>query len=275
MNFKKVEIIFILAFFILDIFLINIFIDKYVGVFNQSIENQSVDIVTEFEANNIQYDEASEEVQTIPYTRTLNTNLNREDVVAVTEDTQSVEVDTDLNQIISQINTPIQLEGVSNVTSAGLLDENALTNLNNFIANEVYDGNQYQFVTYNKNEGTIIYLKQTESGYPIADGSSEIAFQVNDNYEVYGYDQTVSGDTAVQGDNRIVITESQALENAFLNNSIPNDATIVTSFLSYRKTLGLEEITLYHPVWTLFIESNEGTTQRVFVDAINGAILTQ
>ena len=106
MNFKKVEIIFILAFLILDVFLINIFMNKYVGTSNQAIENQTLDIVTEFKANNIHYDEISDEVLRIPFIRTLNTTLSEEDVLAVTEDTQSVEVNG--NHILGQINTPIQ-----------------------------------------------------------------------------------------------------------------------------------------------------------------------
>ena len=65
--------------------------------------------MTEFKANNIHYDEISDEVLRIPFIRTLNTTLSEEDVLAVTEDTQSVEVNG--NHILGQINTPIQLEG--------------------------------------------------------------------------------------------------------------------------------------------------------------------
>src|SRR5699024_12380880 len=86
---------------------------------------------------------------------------------------------------------------------------------------------------------------------------------------------SIAGGTATQGEERTVISEQQALENAYLNNSIPDESTIGRSFLSYRVTLVLDEMTLYHPVWTLLIHTNEGTTQRVFVDGINGAIMTQ
>ncbi|WP_069286474.1 two-component system regulatory protein YycI [Aerococcus urinaeequi] len=273
MNFKKVEVIFILAFLILDVFLINIFMNKYVGASNQAIENQSLDIVTEFKANNIQYDEISDEVLRIPFIRSLNTTLSEEDVLAVTEDTQSVEVNG--NQILGQINTPIQLEGVTGETPAGELSDSALASLNQFINSEIYQGNQYRFISYDKNAGRVTYMQETASGAVIADGTGEIVFKVNDDFAVYAYDQTIAGGTATQGEERTVISEQQALENAYLNNSIPDESTIVRSFLSYRVTLVLDEMTLYHPVWTLLIHTNEGTTQRVFVDGINGAIMTQ
>lgn len=275
MNFRKVEVIFIIAFLILDIFLINIFWDKYIGTFNQAIASQSVDIETEFQTNNISYNDPSDEILTTPFIRTKNKTITIDEVLSVTSDTQSVEVVSESSQIISQINEPVPLKGVDANTVSGTLSEDTLNQLDNFVDSEIYDGNLYQFVTYDQNAGTILYMKQTTENYPIADGSSEIVFQVNENYAVYGYEQTVTGESAAQGEDRTVITQAQALGNAFLNNSIPDDATIVTSFLSYRQTLMLEEITLYHPVWTLFIQSSEGTTQRVFVDAINGSILTQ
>lgn len=273
MNFKKVEIIFILAFLILDVFLINIFLNKYVGSPSQAIENKSVDIVTEFKANNIQYDEMSDEVLRIPFIRALKTPLDEEDVLKVTEDTQGVEVNA--NQILGQINTPIQLEGVDAETPAGDLSDSALASLNQFISREIYQGNQYRFNSYDKVAGTVTYAQVTASGAVIADGTGEIVFQVNDDFSVYAYDQTITGDTAIQGEERTVISEQQALENAYLNNSIPAESTIVRSFLGYRVTLVLDEMTLYHPVWTLLIRTSEGTTQRVFVDGINGSIMTQ
>ena len=273
MNFKKVEIIFILAFLILDVFLINIFINKYVGTPSQAIENQSIDIVTEFKANNIQYDEISDEILRIPFVRALNTTLNEETVSELTEDTQSVEVNA--NQILAQINTPIQLEGVTAETPSGELSDSALSSLNQFINSEVYQGSQYRFISYDKSASKVTYMQETASGAVVADGNGEIIFQVNDDYAVYAYDQTITGETASQGEERTVISEQQALENAFLNNSIPDESIILRSFLAYRETLALDEITLYHPVWTLLILTNEGTTQRVFVDGINGAIMTQ
>ncbi|RPA60749.1 hypothetical protein EF384_04085 [Aerococcus agrisoli] len=275
MNFRKVEVIFIIAFLILDIFLVNIFLDKYIGTFNQAIASQSVDIATELQTNNISYDEPSDEVLATPFIRTINKTITLDEVLSVTSDTQSVEVVPESNQIVSQINEPVPLNGVGENTVSGTLSDDALSQLDAFVDSEVYDGNMYQFVTYDQNAGTILYMKQSAANYPIADGSGEIVFQVNENYAVYGYDQTVTGESATQGEDRTVITQAQAIENAFLNNSIPDDARIVTSFLSYRQTLVLEEITLYHPVWTLFIQASEGTTQRVYVDAINGSILTQ
>jgi regulatory protein YycI of two-component signal transduction system YycFG len=273
LNFKKVEIIFILAFLILNVFLINIFVNKYVSTASQSIDNREVDIVTEFEAKNIQYDEISDEVLRIPFIRALNTTVDEEDVVDVTEDTQSIEVNE--NHILSQINTPIQLEGVDVDTPAGDLSDSALASLNQFMNNEVFQGSQYRFVSYDKAASEVTYMQETASGAVIADGTGEIVFQVNDDFAVYAYDQTITGGTAIQGDERTVISEKQALENAYLNNGIPEDSTIVRTFLSYRVTLVLEDMTLYHPVWTLLIRTNEDTTQRVFVDGINGAIMTQ
>lgn len=249
------------------------FLEKNTVTFNQTVANQSVDIETELSNNNINYQEASDEVVEIPFIRTLNASIDDSAVNEVTNDTQSIEIDG--NRIISQINTPIQLNGISNDTPSGELDESTLTNLDNFITSSVYEGDRYQFTIYNNEEKTITYMKETVSGNAISDGSSEIVFQMNDESEIYAYEQTVTGESAIQGDNRVVITQMQAIENAFLNNSVPSDSTILKTKLAYRITLALDDITIYHPVWTLFIQANDGTTQRVFVDAINGSILTQ
>ena len=129
--------------------------NKYVGP-NQAIENQSMDIVTEFKANNIQYDEISDEILRIPFVRALNTTLNEETVSELTEDTQSVEVEMPTNSGTRLI--PYSTEGVTAETPSGELSDSALSSLNQFINRNIPRTNT-ACISYDKLAGKVTYMR--------------------------------------------------------------------------------------------------------------------
>src|SRR5699024_2326541 len=113
---------------------------------------------------------------------------------------------------------------------------------------------------------------QIANNIPIADGTSEIIFHLNNKKEVISYDQTYAGPVTVQGESRNLITDKNAVEILYQNDEIPANATVKKPVLTYSKTLSLQKLSMYAPVWYIQI-INSGNTEFKRVDALSGSII--
>src|SRR5690625_6804598 len=113
MDFKRIQIIFIAAFFFLDIFLL-------VSYFNRTDTNyaaspsQSVNLLNEMSNQNIQLPELAEENYKAAYVQADVHNLLEENVGALSQQTGTINENGTL--YLSILSNPIQLSGEDSLT---------------------------------------------------------------------------------------------------------------------------------------------------------------
>lgn len=77
-----------------------------------------------------------------------------------------------------------------------------------------------------------------------------------------------------QGATQPTITDRQAVEVLFTNNEISSNSVISKPILTYYRTLHLEDLSMYGPVWYVPIEDTNG--ERVLrVDALERTIIKE
>lgn len=271
MDFKKIARIFILAFTLLNIYLI-------VGIFERqdiqytTAQPTSDNIFTNMEELGIELPDLENNQTNVQEIYPLQVNahdLLETELEARDELTGSLNEDGTI-YYESFPSNPINLEG--NPTEDFTEEDHAL--LEEFVqSEEVMFGSEYSFSHYNE-EGRRFVFYQYVDGVPIADGTSEIVFYVNESGEIYAYEQTYAGPASRQGDPLELIDAARAIEILFLNNEIRQESDVQRPVLTYRRALHLEDLSMYSPVWLINVDrASERNTFRV--DAVNGTIIRQ
>ena len=263
MDFKRIQIIFIITFLFLNTFLIFTYFDKNKSYYTSS-SNQEIDFIEEMENENIQLPDFSEIENKVPYVQAETNNLLEENVEQLKNRSGTVEEDGSLYS--SLLSNPLALSEEIEITQEDieLLDEFV-------ISDQVLFGKNYRYFSYNLADQKIKYT-QIANNIPIADGTSEIVFHLNNKKQVISYDQTFAGPVTVQGESRKLITDKNAVEILYQNDEIPASATVKKPVLTYSKTLLLEKLSMYAPVWYVEV-TNSGTIEYKRVDALSGSII--
>lgn len=264
MDFKRIEIIFVLTFLALNVFLLVTYFDKNYNDFSENDSNVQVNFIDEMDKANIKLPKFQNETNKVPYVQTEANDLLTENRDKLSNQTRIVEENGALYSSI--LSNPIALSQEKNLTSKDI------EKLNEFVkSDQILFGKEYQFFRYVPSSQQIIYA-QIANNIPITDGTSEIIFHLDSNKQVISYEQRYAGPVTVQGESRELITDKNAVDILYQNNEIPADTTVKKPILGYYRTLNLEELSMYAPVW--FVEVVSSTdTQAKRVDAINGNII--
>lgn len=270
MDFKRIARIFILTFGLLNIYLL-------IGVLNrediQDTSSQpSSDILANMADSNIEL--PSDISQTDPenlevFSLQINENTDLADALEVSE-VHTGTIDSEGVYYRSFPSNPLVLEGNA---ETGFTEED-ISLLNETVASEmVLYGTEYDYLHFEE-EGNRFVYHQIVDGIPIADGTSEISFFVNDQGNIISYEQTYAGTGTRQGSELQLISGTRAIEILFLNNELRQGSTVDLPILTYRRALHLEDLSMYSPAWLITV--NHSTERNIFrVDAVNGTIIRQ
>ena len=263
MDFKRIQIIFIITFLFLNTFLIFTYLDKNKNYYTSS-SDQLIDFIEEMENENIKLPNFSETENKVPYVQAETNNLLEDNIDKVKNRSGTVEKDGSL--YMSLLSNPLALSEEKELTKEDieLLDEFV-------ISDQVLFGKEYRYFSYSPTEQKIVYA-QIANNIPIADGTSEIVFHLNNKKQVISYDQTYVGPVTVQGESRKLITDKNAVEILYQNDEIQANTTVRKPKLTYSKTLSLQKLSMYAPVWYIEIVSS-GSTDIERVDALSGSII--
>lgn len=265
MNFRRVETILIIAFLLVNVFLLSTYYNRS-DMNYAATDNEIINLVREMENQNIQLPEFTEEEYELPYLQADEHNLLSENASRLSNQTGNVNQDGSLYSSI--LSNPVALSGEAQLT------EEDRARLDAFIqSDQVLFGDQYVLFQYQPNSQRIIYT-QAVNGAPIADGTSSITLHMDSAGQVISYEQTFAGPMTAQGTAHPLITDRTAVELLFQNNEIPSGATVARPVLTYYRTLALEDLSMYAPVWYVRIQTDSGV-EEIRVDAINGSIITE
>ncbi len=264
MDFKRIEIIFVLTFLALNAFLITTYFDKSYNDFSSNTPNSEVNFTEEMAKLNIDLPAFQNEKNKVPYVQAEANTLLESNYDQLRSQTGKIGDNGTI--LTSLLSSPILLTQDKEFTAKDI------DKLTLFVkSNQVLFGKEYQFFRYIKNSQQVVFA-QIANNIPIADGTSEIIFHLDNAKEILSYEQTYAGPVTVQGESRELITDKNAVDILYQNNEISADTRVKKPVLSYYRTLNLEELSMYAPAWFVEIESSTDV-QVKRVDAINGTIL--
>ncbi|SEK75001.1 Two-component signal transduction system YycFG, regulatory protein YycI [Carnobacterium iners] len=263
MDFKRIEIIFVLTFLALNAFLLSTYFDKNYNDFSSNSSNSEVNFIEEMSKSNIELPTFQDEKNKVPYVQSEANRLLAESYSLANQ----VDIIEEKGSIFSSIlSSPILL------TEEKEFNAKDIEKLTSYVKNnQVLFDKDYQFFRYIKNSQQVIFT-QIANNIPIADGTSEVIFHLDNSKRVISYEQSYAGPVTVQGESRELITDKSAVGILYQNNEIPADTIVKKPVLSYYRTLDLEELSMYAPAWFIEIESSTDT-QVKRIDAINGTLL--
>lgn len=268
MDFKKISRIFIIAFTLLNLYLIySIF--KRQDVQYTTLQPQSSDVFKNMEELEIKLPNME------------NTMINNRDIFSIQvndhdllqkEISENKKLTGNLNDKQEYYDSfpskPIILKGNP---EEGFVDSD-YERLREFISsNNVMFGSEYSNLRYEP-ESRRFVLNQLVNNIPITDGTSEVSLFVNEEGEIYAFQQTYAGPTTEQGRPLDLIEASRAIELLFLNNKIKAGSEVSNPELTYRRVLNLEDLSMYSPMWAIDILEEDERISFI-VDAVDGSIV--
>lgn len=268
MDFKKIENIFLIAFALLNIYLLMSFIGR--ENIQSATSNPTQDVIADMRDRGITIPQSlSKENLEVYYMQSDANTLLEEN--AETLENQAGSIDSEGTLYTSILSNPIELEGdpEEGFTEAdfALLDE--------FInSSSVLFGSQYEYLRYDRMNNRFIY-SQIVDGLPVGDGTSEISLYYGGEGNIISYQQTYAGPMKEQAQSDELISAQRAVEILFLNNELASGATVDTPILAYQRTLHLEDLSMYGPIWLIPV-TNDNKSEVFRVDAVdeNGRIIS-
>lgn len=273
MDFRRIEYILIVAFFWLNLFLGYVFISNNAMLFASPDGQTAINIAREMQADDINYEKPSSENQQLPLVRTRRHTLLDDHMAELDAGFQVVSMGN-TQRLLSRFVEPVALPKLTAEVEPEDVSAEMLAPIQKLLNDgTILEGAAYQYYMYYPQQQSIRYVQTTAAGLPIVDDSSEIIFFLDAEYDIISYEQTFAGAAEAQGEQRTLISEKQAMENLYLNNQLPNGSSIIKSELAYYTILPLTDMTMYSPVWTFGIKTEEGNVLTLNVDAINGSMI--
>lgn len=267
MDFKKIENIFLVAFVLLNIYLLISFLNRYDLQYASTTPDQ-VNVLREMEQRGIELPTFEEEEREVYSMQADSHNLLEEQIEELEGQAGSIIEDGRFYR--SLLTDPIELEG--NAEEDYTEEDREI--LDEFVnSSAVLFGEEYQFSRFDSQQNRFVYYQQV-NGLPVADGTSELSLYVDQNGEVFSYEQSYAGPMTEQGSPLEIISDREAVEILFTNNELSSNVTVHPPTLTYYRTLELEDLSLYGPLWLIRVTSSSGTD--VFrVDASTSSIVQE
>ena len=263
MDFRRSTLVLIISFLFLDLFLFGIFWQMKKEV--KTPLNASINVMEQMRTDGITVTGVNTTVESLPIIQISPTNI---DSLVNTLPSQIATYEKGI--ISSQLLAPIQLTIDTNATET--MDQFA--ELTTYVeSGSIINGKQYTWFNYNPTTRKVIYAQRANQ-IPVMDGSSQIIFTLNVNNQVISYEQTFAGIPEILGSNRVLITSQKAMEVLYLAGRIPTRSTVSVVRLSYYKSLGLKDLSIYSPAWYVEFKQADGQIIVRRVDAIRGTVLT-
>ncbi|MBM7617650.1 regulatory protein YycI of two-component signal transduction system YycFG [Weissella uvarum] len=153
--------------------------------------------------------------------------------------------------------------------------------------NAVIDGSEYQydrFMTDYLNEKQnasgdgfqAVFSQRARpdvTGKVFSTARARIQFTVDENYNLKNYTQTHVNHVEKLRDISSLISEEDALINAYQYNEIPNNSVVQSSQLNYMIFKMVRGDVIYVPVWSFVIKNNANEVSTISINAMNGALM--
>lgn len=264
MNFKRIMLIFLIAFALLDVFL---FVMVVVNVRFTNIGRQmsQSDIVMKEMRN-----------ESISF----NGNLSKDNYSGYYYSLSKV---NDTNSLQNQTS---HLHGQSTRIENGILTSNfthpikvdMVTKTNDFdrIVNNhkrILHGNKYHYNADLSTKHYVIYTEQL-GGRPVMGEDGRITFRINQRGQVLGYTQSYLKAGKILRPWKKTISQQQAVIELYKHNELPNNSKIHWVDLGYTRLLTTKSRSVYVPTWVVEVRAKNGNKEEhLKVNALTGTVI--
>ncbi|ANK61848.1 two-component system regulatory protein YycI [Loigolactobacillus backii] len=261
MDFKRIEIIFLVVFACLDIFL-----------FVSYQQNQNIEMIDSSVSRNTTIKrEMSNDQVTTPhlssktYTGYYLASKPNRTLQEQSERLTGQRVTFNDNRLYGHFYNSISAR--SNLRLINQLKE--------IMKNEhqILHGDQYRYSREFSTADRLVFTQKISEG-DLYDEAGELVFQVNDNHQVTNYQQTYINRLTTLREKEQTISAKQAVQDLYTDNEISSGATIKWTSVGYSRLLDVNNSSVYIPAWFIAIENkNSGNIQIKRINAFTGALM--
>ncbi|AEV96040.1 two-component system regulatory protein YycI [Pediococcus claussenii] len=259
MNFKRIEIIFIIVFAFLDAFLVFSFWQNESGIRTSSNSDKNATILSEMRNDQISFSPLSN--------KTLRGYYASGEIDNVFRDTKQLAGQT------TRVSNGILTSNLSTPISISI--KNPSQTLDDFVDNpsNIILGSKYRYNSHLSNGSQVVYTQHVD-GHSVYSHFGELVFNVNNNGLVTGYTQGYISNVAPLREESDLISQARAVTWLYQYNEIPNDSKIEWADLGYTHLLDGNNGLVYVPTWVIGVKSkNNPNVQIKRIDAFTGMIM--
>ena len=256
MDWSRAKNVFIMIFLILDIFLISQFIIQKSENTYDLIQDTPID--QQLKADKIQ-------IKTeLPLKPTKASYVEADAMVFQANEIsslsgQSIEILNDNILIKSQLTSPYPLK-----------KDWKVADVDQFLKNYVYYGDQYKYYQYDKDKNMITYYQLHKNQMFYKNASGQVQLVLNDKNEIVSYSQTMLDDIK-EISKQEIITAHEAMTILYNKGLLDVGSNITNIKLGYYTLVPIKSSQLLAPTWCFTIDDK----RDYFVNAVEGHVLNE
>lgn len=258
MDFRRIEVIFLIVFFSLDIFLFLSFRNSQQLVSSTSTNTSTV---TEMRKRNISFGTLDTKGGNAYYLGSQPDDSLAQNVNKLRN--QEVQYDEENHRITSSLNSSIS---VTTSDRQKVMDK--------FIKKEsnVLFGKDYKYAPQLSTSSQMVYVGTGPLG-EVYDKTNQLTFTIESG-RVVSYTQTHVRSMIILHERQAIKSEKDVITNLYANSEIPNNSKISYANLAYTKLLVAKDSTIYIPVWFVTIKNKDSKVSSIKkVNAFTGNII--
>ncbi|KRK97668.1 hypothetical protein FD04_GL001705 [Secundilactobacillus odoratitofui DSM 19909 = JCM 15043] len=257
MNFKRIQIIFLVIFIAMDVFLFLLFNRSSVGNSDAAGNNN---VLEEMRKDQISFSKPTTKSHEGYYFSADNGSVLRQAATSLQE--QSLRFSG--TELVSEFKKPVKLpSGETKKT------------LDKIVANPslIARGSEYSYSSQLSSDSEIIYVQRVAKG-PVYSHFGQIRFALNSQKRVIGYSQNYLENVKLLKEASKTISEERALTWLYQYNEIPNGAKVAWSNLAYTRLLTARGQYVFLPTWVFAVKiSSSSTFVLKRVNAYTGEVI--
>ncbi len=261
MNFRRIQIIFLITFIAIDIFLFGMFQQNLnMQAENVSKGNTDSTIVKEMKDDQIDLGKLSTSTGSGFYLAGSPSDTLRNQIGQLINQTPHYVG----HQLMSELKQPINVD-----------KNNPAKTINNLLSDPTFILNGSQYV-YNKTLSSpqMIVYTQKAMGKQILSAEGQIRFNLNTSHQILSYTQTYLDGIKNLREKAATISEQRALIWLYQYNEIPNNSKVEWIQQGYTKLLSVDSDQVLIPTWVIAIKPQNSTQIQIKrINAFNGGII--
>ncbi|MCM6792166.1 two-component system regulatory protein YycI [Pediococcus pentosaceus] len=262
MDFRRIEVIFIVVFAILNAYLFGSYWQYQLeaGTTSSSNSSENSTILKEMRNDQITYMPLSNKKMNGYYaSATVDTSL-KDNIKRLTDQSARV-VD---NYVESTLNEELTVDPKQPQKVLNTLVKNRY--------NIVY-GSEYQYNPNLSTSAQVVYTQMID-GHPVYSKAGKLTFYVNASNEVTGYTQGHLVNEKQLREKSELISQTRAVTWLYQYNEIQNDSKVEWADLGYTNLLTTDNGVVYVPTWVIGIKSKSSTGIQVKrINAFSGVLI--
>ncbi|MGX7059580.1 two-component system regulatory protein YycI [Vagococcus humatus] len=271
MDFKKIERIFLLAFFFLNLFLLY--------TYRQGMSNDSAGLTESSHLNNI---EQRLQVDNIKFPAAFSNEIHDGYYLSGIKSDEGDMTNFKLDGEIFSLDSGKMQVNLNKSVVVPKSKKESLKTMKELVKQPhlVPYGGEYQYQGILSDLPHKYVFTQQYNGIPIIDETSLLTINVDkdsefgDNSLVNSYTQSHLREIEALRESQPLITERDAVTTLYLSNKIPKDARLNNIKLGYTRIFSVRGKNVYIPAWFVWIETSKKNSQIERVNAFTNSIIS-